>query len=197
MTGDGARFLARAVVAVALCRVGCTTHAQGTPRLRAAWADLETWSRRLDASQENEIGVGFQLEGERGTVLLAVTSRTAGQQPDQPPDELTLQAAISDRASPNVVPRPALSLLVDDGAGRHETIDLTPKLAVDNPVPGARIRNGLATISAAEFLKLAGARTLSANVFGFVVGFRTDQVAALSAFATRVHLQPAAHPQRE
>jgi hypothetical protein len=163
--------------------------------LRPAWQDLDTWSRELTSSHETELGVGLHLTGEGGTVLVAAIGRLDRQAPNRPPDDVTLQIAIPDTVSPYRIRRRQLSLAVNEGLEDFAVIDLTARLAVDDPSPGAHIQNGRASMSARDFLKVVSARTITANVFGSVARLRPDQIAALSGFATRLHLQPDGPPR--
>jgi hypothetical protein len=183
-------------LAIAALLAGMLSARQGPTGLRASWGDLETWSHYLEESRENELGLGLQLSGSNGVILVAFLGRLNVRTPLLPPREITVQVGTSERANPNVIRRPVLTLLLDDKSDRRRLLDLSSRLTVDDPAPGAAFENGLARISAADFVRAAEADTISGNVFGFDVVWRRDQIDALASFGRRVHLITA-DPRRQ
>ena len=181
-----------AAVAGALLAIVPVGHAQALKPVRAEWRDLETWGRYLEASRETELGVGLQVAGPQGTMLVGFIGRLDVRNATAPPLEVALQIGTGHTSNPNVVRRPTAVLRVDEQiVDRKLQLDLTPRLIVDNPSPGGPgsiVENGVATIRAADFVRLCEAETLTGNAFGFEVIFRPDQVAAIRALGERLNL---------
>ena len=111
-----------------------------------------------------------------------------GRSPTTPPGEIHVQAAASVLADPTLLRRPMLIFMADTGAERPMTIDVSARLLTDVSSPGGILQNGVASMPAAGFVRLTQATTLTANVLGADVVFRPDQIRAMQAFATRLHL---------
>lgn len=159
--------------------------------LQANWTDGQSWSTYLEASRETELGLGLQLTGPSGTVPVAFLGRVSVRDPRALPREIQVQAAVGYLGNPTLVRTSVLTLIADATSDRRLALDLSARLVVDDQAPGGIIQNGLATIRAAELVRLAEAETLSGNVLGFEVFFRPDQIRALRAFAERLRLAPA------
>jgi hypothetical protein len=181
-----------AAVGGALLALMPVSHAQTLKPLRAEWRDLETWGRYLEASRETEVGVGLQVAGPQGTMLVGFTGRLDIRNATAPPSEVTIQIGTAHSSNPNVVRRPTAVLRLDEKiADRKLVLDLTPRLIVDNPSPGgpgAIVENGVATIRAADFVRLCSAETLTGEAFGFELVFRPDHVAAIHDLGVRLNL---------
>ena len=179
--------LVRFAASLALAAVLAGTSAgasQGLTGVQANWRDLETWTHILEATKENELGLGLQPSG----TLVAFLGRLSIASPRVPPREIRVQIAVSPAANPNLVRRSTLTFLVDSGTDTRTTLDLSSRLIVDDSTPGGNLQNGIATMAASDFVRLAHAKTVSGNVFGFDVTFTRDQIAAMRAFAAKVHL---------
>jgi hypothetical protein len=145
----------------------------------------------MEASRETELGLGLQVTGPDGTVPVAFLGRLSVRDPKVPPREVQVQGAVGYLGNPNVVRKGMLTFLADAKTDRRTGIDLNGRLVVDDQAPGGINQNGLATMRAAEFVRLAQAETLAGKGFGFEVFFRPDQIRALRAFAARLHLAAA------
>jgi hypothetical protein len=156
--------------------------------LQGNWKDLETWTHFLEASRENELGLGLQPSGDGGTMLIAFTGRLSTRSPQIPPREIAVQIVAPQRANPNLLRSPTLRFVLEDAAAKRTTLDFSRRLLVDNLAAGAPIEQGVARISAGEYRSLAGAAALEANLVGFDVGFRPDQLEAMRARGSRLHL---------
>jgi hypothetical protein len=164
--------------------------AQQLAQLRAEWADLSTWSRYLEDSRESELGLGLQVSGPSGLTFVAFLGRLSVRDPKTPPSQLTVQVGAGKLANPNIIRRPTLVLVADDRTPRRVEFDLTPRLNVDEPAPGAAVENGMATLRAAEFLRLTQSETITVDAFGFEGRFRPDHIRALGDFAKQLNLVP-------
>jgi hypothetical protein len=156
--------------------------------MRAEWGDLETWSHVLQESRQTELGLGLHAAGPAGTTYLAFTGRLSARNPRTPPREIGVQAAIGRLSNPTVVRRPSLLFLLDAKEAKPLQIDLSSQLTVDDPNPGGSVENAVTTMRAEDFVRLASAKTLSADVLGFETTLREDQIAAMREFAGRLHL---------
>jgi hypothetical protein len=165
--------------------------AQSLTGLRPSWSDLETWNRRGSDVREAEVGLGLHLSGPGGTMLLSLAARLNSRTPNALPSELLITAGAPFNSNPNAVRRAMLTFVVEiedlvKKTSERKTIDLSSRLTLDNPAPGAVPENGTATMSVAQFTDLAKARAVSARVFGADVLFRPDQLKAVQAFAERI-----------
>lgn len=161
---------------------------QGLAGLRANWGDLETWARAADGGRETEMGLGLQVSGPNGTSFIAFIGRVDPRASARGPATLSVQVAPASSANPNVVRRASLVLTADERGQKSESFDLSGSMTVDDPSPGGTANNGVARLRADDFLRLARAKTVGGNVFGFDFEMRTDQVRALQALADRLHL---------
>jgi hypothetical protein len=184
------RFLFCSVV-VLMATLAVRAHvvgAQGLAGLQANWKDLETWSHAMPDAGETELGLGLQPPGSSG-VLMAFLGTRDLRNPRKAPATVRVQVATSPVASSTLVRRPTLVFIADPGTERRVALDLTPLLTVDDPTPGGNIQNGVASMPAADFVRLANARAVAASVFGFDVTLRADQIEAMHAFAARLGLR--------
>ena len=183
------RAAALLIIAVAgvLAARPAAIHAQTATGLVANWKDLEAWTHYLDASKENELGLGLHVTGPGGTMLMAFLGRLDTREGARPPSDVGVQVAASERVNPNTLRSATLIFVADDGAEHHRMFDLSPTL-VDNPAPGAAPNNGVTRLPAKDYMVLASAVTLHATILGFDVDFRADQIRAMRALAARLHL---------
>ena len=156
--------------------------------MRAEWDDLDTWSHLIQDSRQNELGLGLHVTGPTGTTLVAFTGRLAIRSPTAPPREIGVQVAAGKFSNPNIVRRPSLVFVADPGGTDPFRLDLSERLTVDDPTPGGAAENAVALMRAADFVKLASATTLRADVLGFEAELRDDQIHAMRTFADRLHL---------
>ncbi len=162
---------------------------QNPASIRATWADMETWTRLHDASRENEVGLGLHLVGPNGVMSIAVSGRLSVRNPNTPPREIQVIGARGDLANANFMPTHVLKFLVDvKNPDKRATIDLSPSLVVDDPGTAVKFQSGIAKMRPADFLKMANAETIAADVFGHDLAFTTAQITALQALAVRRHL---------
>ena len=162
---------------------------QNPASVRATWADLETWTRLHEASRENEVGLGLNLVGPEAVMSIAVSGRLSVRNPTTPPREIQVIGARGDLANPNFMPTHVLKFLVDAKiSDKRATIDLSPSLVVDDPGTAVKFQSGIARMRAADFIKMANAETIAANVFGHDLAFTPAQIKALQALAVRLHL---------
>jgi hypothetical protein len=177
------------ITAVVIALLGSSTpRAQGLTGLQANWSDLEVWARALDnGSGETEFGLGLQPSGS----LIAFLARMSAREPRRPPRDIRVQIATSPLANPNLVRRATLTLLADANTEDRASFDLSASLVVDDSTPGGNLQNGIATMSAGDFVRIAQAKTLRGDIFGFDVVFTRAQIEAMKAFAARLNLIPA------
>ena len=159
---------------------------QGLSGVQANWKDLETWSRVIDSSKENELGLGLQPTG--GAVV-AFLGRLSHKDPTRAPAEVRVHAAVAYMANPNLLRTRTLVFLADNSTPRRVRLDASGPLVTDDISPGGVINNTIGPIPVADFLRLTRAETLTANVLGFDVVFRPDQIRAMKAFGERLHLK--------
>ena len=176
------------VLAACLAARPARTDAQTVTGLFANWADLETWTHYLESSKENELGLGLQVNGPGGTMLIAFLGRLDTREPLKPPADVGVQVAASERANPNTLRSSTLTFVLDDKGEHPGVLDFSASLLVDNPAPGAAANNGITHIPVKDFLRLASAVTLHATILGFDVDFRADQIRAMRALAAKLHL---------
>ena len=150
-----------------------------TRELRATWRDLETWSRPIEPTGETERGLGLHLSGAGGTVMVAFVVRTRGRGGSA--GEVTVQVATGPLVNPNRVQTPTLVWNGRDPKGHVFRIDLSSRLSVDNPAPGAQVTSGVARMRAVEFERLASATAVTATALGLDVTARPDQLDAIRA----------------
>jgi hypothetical protein len=61
---------------------------------------------------------------------------------------------------------------------------------VDDPTPGGSVENATAMFPVADFVRLATAKKVVADVLGFEAQLRDDQIAAVRRFAESLHAIP-------
>jgi len=167
------------VVAIACVAGSVLLSATGQgAELRASWRDLETWSRSL-GSGRTEQGLGLHLSGSSGAVLMAFLRRVDGR--TGPSGDVTVQVSTGPAGNPNRVQTATLVFKGTDDRKRAFTMDLSSRLTVDNPAPGAQVTSGVATMRAAEFERLSSSSGVTATVLGLDVAVRTDQLEAMRA----------------
>jgi hypothetical protein len=81
-----------------------------------------------------------------------------------------------------------LLFTADVGTDDVFRLELSERLNVDDPTPGGSVENATATLRVQDFIRLAGSKTLTAEVFGFESRFRPDQIEALQQFAARLRI---------
>ena len=185
ITRTGLQCAVIVALAAALAPVG---GAQNLRPTRSEWRDLETWGRYVEASRETEQGLGLQVSGPQGSLGVAFTGRLDVRNPTTPASEVTMQISAGPASNPGVMRRVTALLRIDEKLDTRMQIDLTPRLVVDDPTPSATFANGVATMRAAEFVRLCNAETLTAEAFGFELVFRPDHVAAIRELGERLRL---------
>jgi hypothetical protein len=156
--------------------------------LRANWSDLETWNRYIESTRQNEVGLGLHLSGPGGVMLVAFTGTLSVSTPRTAPREIHVQVAAPQTANPNAVRTPTVRFVARDKAGDITPLDLSGPLVVDSLAPGAALESGATRMTVREFQTLIQATAVSANLLGFEVQLRPDQLDALREFAKRVYL---------
>lgn len=155
----------------------------------ATWADGETWSRYLAATGETEVGLGLQPSGSGGTMKVAFMARQRGKTAPRAPEEITVQLGSGALVNPNILRSPTLVFVLNPKTAQQVTLDLSSRLSVDNPAPGAAVTSGFARIPSAAFVRITRARRLSAMTLGLSVEFSPAQLEALRAFRDRLSLR--------
>jgi hypothetical protein len=151
--------------------------------------DGETWSRSIDASNETELGLGLQPSGPNGIMRVAFSARLRGRPPLKPPTELTVHMAFGFRSNPLAVRNATLIFRLDERTKTRTVLDLSARVRSIPPGPNAPLDTATATMSPTEFLRVANATTVSANVLGLDVEFQRDQMQAVQAFGHRILLE--------
>jgi hypothetical protein len=164
--------------------------AQQPAGMLSSWGDMETWSRHDERTDESETGLGLQLQGPSGPMLLSFSARFPGKVAMRAPESVVAQASVTPTVNPNVLRTPTLVFLLDVKTPRAATMDVSQRMSVDRPGPGQVVSNGRATISPEEYLRLVGATTLHGKIFGLDVEFRRDQLRAMRDFGERIHIRP-------
>jgi hypothetical protein len=164
--------------------------AQQPAGMLASWGDMETWSRHDERNDESEVGLGLQLQGPTGPMLLSFSARHPGKVALRAPEAVVVQAAVTPSANPNVLRTPTLVFLLNVKTPQAATMDVSQRMSVDAPGPGQVVSNGRASISPEEYLRLVGATTLHGKVLGLDVEFRRDQLRSMRDFGERIHIRP-------
>ena len=173
------RLLAATVVTAAcLWAAGAASRVGQGAEMRADWRDLETWSRQVGGGQ-TERGLGLHLSGPSGRVMMAFVTRSTGR--SAPAGDVTVQVTTGPLGNPNRVQTATLFFRGADEQGRTFTLDLSARLTVDNPAPGAQVTSGVARMRAAEFVRLSRATRATATALGLEVAIRADQLKAMRA----------------
>jgi len=149
----------------------------------ATWKDLETWTQYHDDTRETEKGLGLVLSGGGGQMRLAFSARLEGRFPNKPPASVAIEAAADPMANPNTLRNPTLHFLVTSPDDKRTVLELSNRMVVDNPAPGAMVNDAVARIKPEEFASLAWAKAIKANVFMVDVEFSADQLKALQKYA--------------
>jgi hypothetical protein len=156
--------------------------------MQAQWRDRESWSRPIEGTRQTELGLGLQVAGRSGTVFVAFAGRLDQRNPALPPAEMTLQVSVGKLSNPTIVRRPTLRLDVDPDEDTRVVFDLSRRMIVDDPTPGAIVENGVATLRASDFSRLCDAKVIKGEALGFEMTFRDDQIEAVRALGDRLHL---------
>ena len=163
--------------------------AQQPAGMLASWGDLETWSRYDERRNESEVGLGLQPQGKMGPMLLSFSATFPGKIAVKAPNAVVAQVAVTPGVNPNVLRTPTLVFLLDAKTPRAVTLDVSQRMNVDNPGPGAVVTTGRASLSPEEYSKLLSAATLHAEILGLQVEIRRDQLRAMRDFAERLHIR--------
>ena len=158
--------------------------AQNLAGVQANWGDMETWTHYFEDTKQNEYGLGLQPSGS----LIAFLARVPVASPRTAPRQIRVQIATNALANPNLVRRSTLTFIADAATDERASFDLSGSLVVDDSTPGGNLQNGIGTMSAGDFVRIAQSTTLTGNIFGFDVVFTRAQIAALKAFATKLNL---------
>jgi len=164
--------------------------AQRLAMMRAEWNDLARWSTYDEGSRETELGLGLVVPGPQGETRVAFTGRLSVRAPKVPPRQIGVQVGLGKFTNPYVVRRPSLVFAVDAGERSATKIDLSERLNVDDPTPGGSVENATAMFPVADFVRLASAKKVVADVLGFESQLRDDQIAAVRRFAESLHAIP-------
>ncbi len=163
------------------------------PQIRAGvlatWKDLDTWTSYHEDTRETEKGFGLILSGTGGETRMAFTARLEGRYPNRPPRSVSIEASADPRINPNTLRMPTLKFLIDEESKNPMTLDLSDHMTVDNPAPGAMVNDATVTIPASQFVTLAWAETIKANVFMVDVRFSKPQLAGLQKYAESIFLK--------
>jgi hypothetical protein len=183
MTGRIRRLTLCAVLAATSVPLGLG--AQSVTGVVPNWGDLETWARAIASTREVEHGLGLQLSGTGGVMLLSFSARLDARSPAAP---AALQVVMAPplMGNPNLVRTPSLVFLLDEGTEDRALIDATGSVRVDDAAPGAIVRSATGRLTAGDFARLAKAKTVKATVFGSQSLVRIDQLKAIQALATRL-----------
>ena len=165
-----------------------TVGGQGLVGVQPNWRDLETWSRLIEPSRENELGLGLQP---LGPAVIAFLGRLSISNPRQAPRELRVHIAPATMANSTVLRTKTLTFVADAGTDKQAKIEASAGLIADDPSPGGIIENAMGPLRTADFLRMTQATTLQASILGFDVVFRPDPITAMQAFAERLYLAPA------
>jgi hypothetical protein len=180
---------ATALTALVLCLgLAASPAGQSVTGVVPNWSDLETWSRPIPGAREVEHGVGLHVSGPGGTMLLSFSGRLS-LRTLRPPASLLVVLAPPLLSNPNVIRKPTLIFVADDGTKEREVIDATASVRVDDPAPGAIVRSATGRVSAPSFLRLTEAKMIAGEVFGAEVAFRPDQMKALQDLAAKLKLK--------
>ena len=166
-----------------------TAAGQQPAGMLASWGDLETWSRHDERANETEVGLGLQLQGPTGPMLLSFSTRFPGKVAIKAPESIVAQVGVTPTINPNVLRTPTLVFLLNAKTKTASTMDVSQRMSVDAPGPGAVVSNGRASMSPEELLRLIGATTLHARILGIEVEFRRDQLRSLRDFAERLQIR--------
>ncbi len=151
------------------------------------WRDMETWTRAITSTREVEHGLGLHVSGTGGTMLVSFAGRMDVRTPAAP-SALQIVMAPPLMGNPNLVRRPNLIFVVDEGTEDRAVIDLSETVRVDDASPGAIVRSATARVSAANFVRLAKAKTIKGTIFGSESLMRLDQIKGLQALAEKLKM---------
>lgn len=180
--------IATAVAGLGMAGIGrlAAAPAQIEAGALATWADLSTWSRPAKAPGQAETGLGLVVTGSSGEMRLAFYVVRPAQGRRAAPSEVGVRAASGALMSPNLLRTPTLTFTSISADEKEELIDVSRRMTVDNPAPGAAVTSGIAALTPEEFLRLASSAKLQALIFGAEVALRADQIDAIRAFRDRV-----------
>jgi hypothetical protein len=191
------------VAAVAVSTIGVPLGArQIRAGVLATWKDGETWTQYHDDTRETEKGLGLILGGSGGQMRLSFVARLAGRFPNKPPSTVAIEAAADPMGNPNTLRNPTLRFLVtpapDDKAPPDQkrmvdekpvVLELSDRMIVDNPAPGAMVNDAVARLKPEEFEAIAYAKAVKAHIFMVDVEFSAAQLKALQKYAESVFLK--------
>ena len=150
------------------------------------WKDGETWSRYLDRSDQTEVGLGLIPAGKGGSGLLSFAAKWPRRTVSGPPKAILVFSGIAANTDANLRRTPTLVFSLDARTSRPTLLDWTSRLVVDQIRPGGQPSSGVATITPADFARIARANTLAATLFGIEVEFKPAQRQAIRTFAQKI-----------
>lgn len=188
MRGCTHRHRTALVATLAVAASLALPRAQSVTGVVPNWSDLETWARASSAARDVEHGLGLHLTGPGGTMLLSFAGRISLRNP-APPSSLLVVMAPPLLSNPNVIRKPTLIFVADDGSKDREAFDVSSSVQVDDPAPGAIVRSATGRLPTKAFLRLTEAKTIKAEVFGTEVIVRPDQLEAMQTLAGKLKLK--------
>jgi hypothetical protein len=152
--------------------------------------DLETWARDVGDVPDIEHGVGLHLNGEY-TLLVTFAGVKLRRDPRAPSKEIVVMAKPAAALDPGRLLTPGLAFMAVGKDKKPFSVDLSGRVASYPPGPFMTTPTSVslrATMTPAEFLKLADAQNVRASMLGVDVTLRQDQVKALRALADKLGL---------
>ncbi len=196
-------FVGVVVAAVVVSTIGASAGArQIRAGVLATWKDMETWTLYHDDTRETEKGLGLILSGSGGEMRLSFSSRLAGRFPNKPPSTVAIEAAADPMGNPNTLRNPTLRFLVTPGEDdkkpadqkrmvdeKPTVLELSDRMVVDNPAPGAVVNDAVARLKSDEFESIAWAKAVKAHIFTVDVEFSAAQLKALQKYSESIFLK--------
>ncbi len=152
--------------------------------------DLETWTRDVGEVPDIEHGLGLHLSGDF-TMLVTFAGTRLRRDPRAPVKEIVVIAKPGAALDPGRVLSPTLMFVATGKDKKPATVNMADRVTTYPPGPFVTTPISLsarAALTPEEFLKLADATDLRANMLGMGVTFRPDQIKALRALGERIGL---------
>lgn len=159
-----------------------------TPSL-IGWNDLETWSRPVGLEPDTERGVGLQLTGTQGKVLISFSATQLRTRPNAPIKQVAV--TLVPGYDPTKVHWSSLSFEIVGRDKKLRTLDVSNRV-VTYPTgpfgPGDSPIKGTVMLTDEEFLLVADAMSVKTTALGTSASMRPDQLQALRTFGQTIGL---------
>lgn len=165
-------------------------HTQPDAGPLATWRDGEIREAYDQSARETRVFVAVMPSGPQGTPTVVLSTRWPGRVPEKQVTEFEVRVEAGLGVNPNFLRKAALALILDRDTPDLRAVEMSNRLRLSVPGPGAAINSGTATMTLLELIQVLQARRISGVILGIPVEFTPTQIEALRRFGDRVLAPP-------